>query len=71
MALKEIDEIAEALEYLISEDNTETQFDYVEEILGAIAILRQIKRCFQNCAYEGSCNGEMLVECSKRRREAE
>ena len=63
-----IEQITEALEYLISDDNTETQFDFVDEIQDAIAVLRQIPKCFQDCAYQGSCNGECIVECSQKNR---
>ena len=40
---KEIEEIIENLEFLISEDCTDTQFDYVDDIENAIEIIKTIK----------------------------
>ena len=68
--MKKVIEIADALEYLISDDNTETQFDYVEEIQGAIAMLRQIPKCMQDCAYIGSCSGVKFSDCIDKNRRA-
>lgn len=48
-------EIISALEYLIEEDCTDTQHNYVEEIEGAIALLREqepVKPDGENC---GEC----------------
>ena len=57
--------VIEALEYLISDDCTDTQFDYVEEIQTALALLEeqpQIVRC-KDCKYGLTRKSTGKVEC--------
>lgn len=68
--------VIEALEYLISEDCTDTQFDYCQEIETAIAMLKeqdvdtskyQYKYDHTDCIWYHDGRGRCPVTCSQYR----